>query len=90
MSAELHLRSDQLFGHAAAVADLSEHLRSALTGADVPPTPHDAETERLRAAVGRTVRDLAELSAVLAGVAVDAQVADDGAAIVLHRVADGA
>lgn len=88
MSAELHLRSDRLLGHAAVAADLSEQLRSALTGADLPPL--DADTERLRAAVGRTVRDLAELSAVLAGVAVDAQAADDGVALVLDRLRDGA
>ncbi|TQM15377.1 hypothetical protein [Pseudonocardia kunmingensis] len=68
MPSELHLDPDRLHAHASAAAGMSEELRGALHGApDAADT--DTEQERLRAVVGAAVRELAGLSAALAGAA---------------------
>jgi hypothetical protein len=75
MSSELHLDPDRLRAHASAAAALSEELRCAVREAP-DGVGADAEPERLRAAVGAAVRELAGLSAALAGAATAASAAD--------------
>jgi hypothetical protein len=76
MPPELHLHPDRLLAHAAAAAGLSEELREALGGAPTVDAGHVGEQERLRVAVGAAVRELAELSAALGGVAAEVSAAD--------------
>jgi hypothetical protein len=79
MPPELHLHPDRLLAHAATAASLSEELRAALHDPPALDVGLVAEHERLRAAVGAAVRELAELSAVLAGAASAATAADAAA-----------
>jgi hypothetical protein len=84
MPPELHLHPDRLRGHAITAADLSEELRAVLgaCGGEWPA----AERGRLLAVTTGAVRELAELSAVLAAVAADAAAADADAARAVHHL----
>jgi hypothetical protein len=75
MAPELHLDPDRLRAHAAAAAGMSEELRCALLRAPDRPGV-DAEQERIRSAVAGAVRELAGLSAALAGAATASSSAD--------------
>jgi hypothetical protein len=75
MAPELHLDPDRLRAHASAAAGMSEELRGALHEAP-DGIVADTEQERIRAVVGGAVRELADLSAALAGAADTAGSAD--------------
>jgi hypothetical protein len=89
MPSELHLHPDRLRAHATAAAGLSEELRAVLRA--VPELPGDGATEghRLQAALRGAVRELAEISATLAGAAAAATAADSALARVLGCMRDG-
>jgi len=74
-------------------AMLSEDLRAVVPGPDAPPARDGAalvaEQERLRTAVLHAVRELAELSAVLADAAAAAEAADGVVARSLGRIEVG-
>ncbi len=76
MPPELHLHPDRLLAHGAAASGLAEELHAALRGAPVDGGALPYEQERLLAAVGAAVHELAELSATLAGVAAAATAAE--------------
>ena len=88
---ELRLQPDRLRSHAITAAGLSEDLRGVL-----PPPSGDvvggqalvAEHERLRAVLLGAVRELAELSAALAGAATAAAAADGTVALAMLRIQD--
>lgn len=81
MPSELHLNPDRLRAHAAAAAELSEELRALLPGPDL------AAAATVRTGVQRAVRELAELSAAMAGAAADVEDADREAATALRDAA---
>lgn len=81
MASELHLHPDRLRAHAAAAAELSEELRALLPGPDL------AAAAAVRAGVERAVRELAELSAAMAGAAAGVEDADREAATALRDTA---
>lgn len=84
MPSELHVHPDRLRAHAAAAADLSEALRSALPGPEPARDPGIGEEQlRLCSALAHAVRELAELSAALADAAAAAQESDRAAARML-------
>jgi hypothetical protein len=88
---ELRLQPDRLRSHAITAAGLSEDLRGVL-----PPFSGDvpggqalvAEHERLRAVLLGAVRELAELSAALAGAATAAAAADSAVVLAMLRIQD--
>jgi hypothetical protein len=75
MPPELHLDPDRLRDHASAAAGMSEELRGVLHEAP-DAAGADTDEERLRSAVGAAVRELASLSAALAGAAAAASATD--------------
>jgi len=93
MSSELRLQPDRLRSHAVTAAGLSEELRGLLPVVPPPGAPGRqalaAEHERLRAAVLVAVRELAELSAAVAGAASAAVAADGAVARILRHVEEG-
>jgi hypothetical protein len=93
MSSELRLQPDRLRSHAVTAAGLSEELRGLQPV--VPPSAGPgrptmaAEHERLQGAVLVAVRELAELSAAVAGAATAAVAADSVVARMLRHVEEG-
>jgi hypothetical protein len=88
---ELRLQPDRLRSHAVTAAGLSEDLRAVLPQfSGDAPGGHAllAEHERLRAALPGAVRELAELSAALAGAATAAVAADGAVARAMLRIQD--
>ncbi|MFD1516185.1 hypothetical protein [Pseudonocardia yunnanensis] len=91
MPPELRLQPDRLRSHAITASGLSEDLRGVL-----PPSSGDvtggpalvAEHERLRAVLLSAVRELAELSAALAGAATVSAAADGAVAVAMLRIQD--
>jgi hypothetical protein len=76
MPPELHLHPDRLLAHGAAASGLAEELHAALRGAPIDGEALLYEQERLLGAVSAAMRELAELSAALAGVAAAATAAE--------------
>jgi hypothetical protein len=88
---ELRLQPDRLRSHAVTAADLSEDLRGALpaSSGDVPGGPAlVAEHERLGAVLLGAVRELAELSAALAGAASASAAAEGVVTLAMLRIQD--
>jgi hypothetical protein len=91
VSSELRLQPDRLRSHAITAAGLSEDLRGVLppSSGDVPGGPAlVAEHERLRAVLLGAVRELAELSAALAGAPTASAAADGAVALAMLRIQD--
>jgi hypothetical protein len=88
---ELRLQPDRLRSHAITAAGLSEDLRGVLPqfSGDAPGgRALVAEHERLRAVLLGAVRELAELSAALAGAATAAAAADGAVVLAMLRIQD--
>lgn len=83
MPPQLHLHPDRLRAHAATAAGLSEDLGAVRAGSDV--SRGGPRVEWLVTVVLHAVGELAELSAVLAGVAAAAEAADAQVARSLGR-----
>jgi hypothetical protein len=83
MPPELHLRPDRLHDHGCSASGLAEELHGALRGA-----PAGFEAERLQGVVGAAASELAQLSAVLRGVAAAGSAADAELSAALTRLRD--
>jgi hypothetical protein len=88
---ELRLQPDRLRSHAIAAAGLSEDLRGMLprSSGDAPGGQAlMAEHERMRSILLGAIRELAELSAALAGAASAAAAADGAVVLAMLRIQD--